>query len=183
MSSYEDDGPSPLTRIAQLESLVEQLRMALSPAQCVLFSDPDKFNNTVPFFNASAQDFGSSELQYRYSRPSSLSAVKLLADPLLNSITFTYAHVIQQPERFSGSLGLPSFSTTTMADRATEPLGRESSRQRAISFSKGLDDKISSISFDLNELLYAKPDNKITARAIMKDFLNAKCKRLKDYDL
>ncbi|EKD14236.1 polyprotein [Drepanopeziza brunnea f. sp. 'multigermtubi' MB_m1] len=32
---------------------------------------------------------------------------------------------------------------------------------------------MSSISFDLNELLYARPDNEITARAIMNDFLDA----------
>ncbi|KAJ5052396.1 uncharacterized protein L3040_002146 [Drepanopeziza brunnea f. sp. 'multigermtubi'] len=46
MSSYEDDGPSPLTRIAQLESLVKQLRMAPRQRKCVL-PDPDKFNGTV----------------------------------------------------------------------------------------------------------------------------------------
>ncbi|EKD18867.1 hypothetical protein MBM_03109 [Drepanopeziza brunnea f. sp. 'multigermtubi' MB_m1] len=56
MSSYEDDGPSPLTRIAQLESLVKQLRMALSPAQCVLFSDPD--NTRTSFSNLNAFLFG-----------------------------------------------------------------------------------------------------------------------------
>ncbi|EKD14258.1 hypothetical protein MBM_07488 [Drepanopeziza brunnea f. sp. 'multigermtubi' MB_m1] len=48
--------------------------------------------------------------------------------------------------------------------------------------SKGPDDEMSSISFDLNELLYAKLDSEITARAIVNDFLDAKCKRLKDYD-
>ncbi|EKD17832.1 hypothetical protein MBM_04201 [Drepanopeziza brunnea f. sp. 'multigermtubi' MB_m1] len=41
---------------------------------------------------------------------------------------------------------------------------------------------MSGISFDLNELLYARPDSEITARAIMNDFLDAKCKGLKDYD-
>ncbi|EKD12602.1 hypothetical protein MBM_09171 [Drepanopeziza brunnea f. sp. 'multigermtubi' MB_m1] len=41
---------------------------------------------------------------------------------------------------------------------------------------------MSSISFDLNELLYARPDSKITARAIVRDFLDAKCRRLRDYD-
>ncbi|EKD18242.1 hypothetical protein MBM_03235 [Drepanopeziza brunnea f. sp. 'multigermtubi' MB_m1] len=46
MSSHEDDGPSPFTRIAQLESFVEQLRMALRQRKCVL-PDPDKFNGTV----------------------------------------------------------------------------------------------------------------------------------------
>ncbi|EKD20573.1 hypothetical protein MBM_01255 [Drepanopeziza brunnea f. sp. 'multigermtubi' MB_m1] len=46
MSSHEDDGPSPLTRIAQLESFVEQLRMAPRQRKCVL-PDPDKFNGTV----------------------------------------------------------------------------------------------------------------------------------------
>ncbi|EKD17701.1 hypothetical protein MBM_04070 [Drepanopeziza brunnea f. sp. 'multigermtubi' MB_m1] len=45
MSSHEDDGPSPLTRIAQLESLVEQLRTAPRQRKCVL-PDPDKFNGT-----------------------------------------------------------------------------------------------------------------------------------------
>ncbi|KAJ5050948.1 uncharacterized protein L3040_002815 [Drepanopeziza brunnea f. sp. 'multigermtubi'] len=45
MSSHEDDGPSPLTRIAQLESFVEQLRMAPRQRKCVL-PDPDKFNGT-----------------------------------------------------------------------------------------------------------------------------------------
>ncbi|EKD21301.1 hypothetical protein MBM_00414 [Drepanopeziza brunnea f. sp. 'multigermtubi' MB_m1] len=97
-----------------------------------------------------------------------------------------------------------------MADRATGPPGKESSRQGAIryytsrvsslpteppaiqpkqtlylrllSLSEGPDDEISGISFDLNELLYARLDNEITARAIVKDFLDAKCKGLKDYD-
>ncbi|EKD16463.1 hypothetical protein MBM_04932 [Drepanopeziza brunnea f. sp. 'multigermtubi' MB_m1] len=97
-----------------------------------------------------------------------------------------------------------------MADRATGPPGRESSRQRAIryytfrvlslpteplaiqpkqtlyprllSLSKGLNNEMSGILFDLNELLYARPNSKITARAIIKDFLDAKCRKLKDYD-
>ncbi|EKD13316.1 hypothetical protein MBM_08399 [Drepanopeziza brunnea f. sp. 'multigermtubi' MB_m1] len=81
-----------------------------------------------------------------------------------------------------------------MADQAIGLSSKESSRQRTIkyytlqvlslpteppaiqpkgplylgllSLSKGLNDKMSSISFNLNELLYARPDNKITARAI-----------------
>ncbi|EKD18610.1 hypothetical protein MBM_03603 [Drepanopeziza brunnea f. sp. 'multigermtubi' MB_m1] len=65
MSSYEDHGLSPYENRSIRVS--RRATDAFSPAQCVLFSDPDKFNNT-------------------------------------------YAHVIQQPERFSGSLGLPSFS-------------------------------------------------------------------------
>ncbi|EKD20575.1 hypothetical protein MBM_01257 [Drepanopeziza brunnea f. sp. 'multigermtubi' MB_m1] len=93
-----------------------------------------------------------------------------------------------------------------MADRATRPLNKESSRQRAVgyytprvlllptepltiqpkgplylrllSLSKRLNDKISSISFNLNELLYARLDNKITARAIISvlNFSNSKRK-------
>ncbi|EKD11818.1 hypothetical protein MBM_10028 [Drepanopeziza brunnea f. sp. 'multigermtubi' MB_m1] len=63
-----------------------------------------------------------------------------------------------------------------MADRATGPLAiqlKEILYLRLLSLSEGLDDEISSISFDLNKLLYAKLDSKITARAIVKDFLNA----------
>ncbi|EKD18827.1 hypothetical protein MBM_03069 [Drepanopeziza brunnea f. sp. 'multigermtubi' MB_m1] len=91
-----------------------------------------------------------------------------------------------------------------MADRATRPLGGESSRQgavgyytsrvlsplteplaiqlkgllypRLLSFSEGLDDEMSGILFDLNELLYARLDSEITARAIVNDFLDANLK-------
>ncbi|EKD14183.1 polyprotein [Drepanopeziza brunnea f. sp. 'multigermtubi' MB_m1] len=97
-----------------------------------------------------------------------------------------------------------------MADRATGPPGGESSRQGAgyytprissppteppaiqpketlylglPSLSEGPDDEMSGISFDLNELLYARPDSEITARAMVRDFLDAKCRGLRDYDL
>ncbi|EKD20888.1 polyprotein [Drepanopeziza brunnea f. sp. 'multigermtubi' MB_m1] len=58
--------------------------------------------------------------------------------------------------------------TITIADRATRPLGREFSRQgapkgplypRLPSLSEGPDDEMSGISFDLNELLYARLDS------------------------
>ncbi|EKD19897.1 hypothetical protein MBM_01849 [Drepanopeziza brunnea f. sp. 'multigermtubi' MB_m1] len=90
-----------------------------------------------------------------------------------------------------------------MADRATGLPSKESSRQRAVkyytlrvsslsteppaiqpkgplypgllSLSERPDDEMSGISFDLNELPYAKLDNKITARAIVNDFLDTKC--------
>ncbi|EKD12973.1 hypothetical protein MBM_08927 [Drepanopeziza brunnea f. sp. 'multigermtubi' MB_m1] len=91
-----------------------------------------------------------------------------------------------------------------MADRATRPPGRESSRQGAVgyytfrvlsplteplaiqpkgllypgllSLSEGPNDEMSGILFDLNELLYARLNNKITARAIVNDFLDANFK-------
>ncbi|EKD14185.1 hypothetical protein MBM_07862 [Drepanopeziza brunnea f. sp. 'multigermtubi' MB_m1] len=53
-----------------------------------------------------------------------------------------------------------------MADRATGPPGGESSRQGAMGLSEGPDDEMSSILFDLNELLYARLDSEITARAM-----------------
>ncbi|EKD20954.1 hypothetical protein MBM_00067 [Drepanopeziza brunnea f. sp. 'multigermtubi' MB_m1] len=98
-----------------------------------------------------------------------------------------------------------------MADRATGFLGGESSRQGAVryytlrvllppteplaiqpkqtlylgllSLSEGPDDEMSGILFDLNELPYARLDSEITARAMVRDFLDAKCRGLRDYDL
>ncbi|EKD15733.1 hypothetical protein MBM_05744 [Drepanopeziza brunnea f. sp. 'multigermtubi' MB_m1] len=53
------------------------------------------------------------------------------------------------------------------ADKEQETIQpKETLYLRLLSLSEGPDDEISGILFDLNELLYAKPDNEITARAI-----------------
>ncbi|KAJ5054600.1 uncharacterized protein L3040_000869 [Drepanopeziza brunnea f. sp. 'multigermtubi'] len=98
-----------------------------------------------------------------------------------------------------------------MADRATGPQGGESSRQGGTGYYTpristppaeppavqpkgplypGLpdpfevpDDEMSGLSFDLNELPYARPDSNLTARAMIEDFLDIKSRGLRDHDL
>ncbi|EKD16144.1 hypothetical protein MBM_05438 [Drepanopeziza brunnea f. sp. 'multigermtubi' MB_m1] len=65
MSSHEDDGPSPLTRIAQLESFVKQLRMAPRQRKCVL-PDLDKFNDTSKLNYTDPSEWPIDSLNYVY---------------------------------------------------------------------------------------------------------------------